>query len=86
MPITGNPEVTALVLFIMGLGFCLGSHDAFLFLHVKNLHGSDIFLGLSLFMNCVIEVPAIYFADMYLKKFGYINCLYLSAVVYSIRY
>ncbi len=80
-----NPEAVAMLLFVMGMGINLGCHDAFLFLHVKELGGSDIYLGLSLFMGCLIEIPSVFFADKYMGRLGYVNCLYISCIAYTLR-
>ncbi len=80
-----NPEAVAMLLFVLGMGINLGSHDAFLFLKVKSLGGSDMYLGLSLFMSCLIEIPTVFFADRYMGRLGYVNCLYISCIAYTVR-
>ena len=81
-----NPIIVSLFSLVLLLGTTMGTIETFLLLYIKELGGKDLLLGLSLFMNCVMEVPALYLADMYLGKLGYVNCLYLTCVAFSVRF
>ncbi len=81
-----NPVILALFGLIFCLGITVGSIETFLLLYINEMGAKPILLGLSLLMNCVLEVPSLYFADVYMRKLGYVNCLYLACVAFGLRF
>ena len=81
-----NPVIDALFALVFFLGFIMGSLETFQLLYVKELGGSELLLGLYLFVNCILEVAALYFADIYLGKLGYVHCLYISCAAHALRF
>ena len=81
-----NPALDALFVLVFCLGTVMGACETFLLLYIKELGGPELLLGLSLFVNCVMEIPVLYFANIYLRKLGYINCLYLSCAAFALRF
>ena len=81
-----NPALDALFLLVFCLGTVMGACETFLLLYIKELGGPELLLGLSLFVNCVMEIPVLYFANIYLRKLGYVNCLYLSCAAFALRF
>ncbi len=66
-----DPHVLTLFGLVFFLGILLGAQDTFLLLYVKSLGANEMLLGISLVMNCIIEIPAMYFADVYLTRLVY---------------
>ena len=78
-----NPALDVLFILVFCLGTIMGACETFLLLYIKELEGPELLLGLSLFENCVMEIPVLYFANIYLRKLGYVNCLYLSCAAFA---
>ena len=81
-----KPDVSCLfvVIFLMGLMF--GVISSFLTLYLYNLSQGDArIVGVSIFCETLSELPAFFYADKILHKFGTTNVLLLSIIGYVIR-
>mmetsp|Transcript_12488 Transcript_12488/g.27969 ORF Transcript_12488/g.27969 Transcript_12488/m.27969 type:complete len:395 (+) Transcript_12488:188-1372(+) len=81
-----HPEalVFGLVVFLSGVG--AGVIDSYLFLHLQELGGSGLVLGLARFITCAAEVPMFHYAGPLQARYGTWPLIALTQMAFVARF
>ncbi|KAH9523321.1 hypothetical protein Btru_066384 [Bulinus truncatus] len=79
-------EVSAFLFVVMYFGLLTGALETFLFIYLFDIGGNSFVVGVVLLVLCCSELPMLFVAGKIIKKFGLVNCLYLTLVCYAVRF
>ena len=81
-----NFELISLFFVTIIFGILCGVSIAFLTWYLQALGAPDTLIGTSSIMFCLFELPTLYFAGSIMTKLGMVNTMYLTFIIYAIRY
>ncbi|PRP88424.1 major facilitator superfamily domain-containing protein 6-like [Planoprotostelium fungivorum] len=82
----GRPRAAAFYFCMVMVGCCNGLISNFLFVHLKSLHAEPALMGLTLTVNCLTEIPCLFFSGVILKKVTPQGGILLAAIAFIIRF
>ena len=74
------------IVSVMIINICLGANGNYIAILIKKTGGDISNLGFLWFVVAISELPAFFFGNKLLKKFGDINLYIICLVLYSLRY
>ena len=81
-----NLELVALFVTTVIYGILTGVSIAFLTWYLESLGALHTVIGTSTIMFCVFELPTLYKAGAIMDKLGMVNTMYLTYVIYALRF
>lgn len=81
-----NKRFLIFLLSVMIINICLGANGNYISILIKKTGGDVSNLGLLWFVVAISELPAFFFGNKLLKKFGDINLYIVCLVLYTLRY
>ncbi|XP_038063388.1 major facilitator superfamily domain-containing protein 6-A-like [Patiria miniata] len=79
-------NIVTFLLVVTVAGMSFGITGTYLFLFLEEIHSPHILMGLTLTVNCVSEVPFLFFAGRIIKRITYIGVAYLTLLCYAMRF
>ncbi|XP_022099002.1 major facilitator superfamily domain-containing protein 6-like [Acanthaster planci] len=79
-------NIVTFLLVVTVVGMSFGITGTFLFLFLDEIHGPHMLMGLTLTVNCISEVPFLFFAGRIIKRITYIGVAYLTLLCYAVRF
>ncbi|KAF0688296.1 Aste57867_20074 [Aphanomyces stellatus] len=81
-----KPDVLLLLVVVLLLGILLGAMGSFLGLYLYELSDNNTTLvGTAIWVETISELPAFFYADTIVKRFGIVRVLFLSIVGCGVR-
>ncbi len=84
--IISNFELVVHFFITILYGILCGVSIAFLTWYLHSIGASHTVIGTSSIVFCVIELPVLYYAGNIMEKLGMINTMYLTFLIYIVRY
>jgi predicted MFS family arabinose efflux permease len=81
-----NPAVLVFAAVVFLSGFGAGAIDSYLFLHLKELGGSGLLMGIARFITCAAEVPMFQVAGSLQKTYGTWPMIALTQMAFVVRF
>jgi hypothetical protein len=81
-----NPSILLFGLVVFLSGFGAGVIDSYLFLHLKDLGGSGLVMGLARFITCAAEVPMFHVAGTLQAKYGTWPMIAVTQCAFVVRF
>lgn len=81
-----NPAVLMFAVVVFLSGFGAGAIDSYLFLHLKELGGSGLVMGIARFITCAAEVPMFQVAGGLQKKYGTWMMISITQFAFVVRF
>jgi hypothetical protein len=81
-----NPAVLVFAAVVFLSGFGAGAIDSYLFLHLKELGGSGLLMGIARFITCAAEVPMFQIAGSLQKTYGTWPMIALTQMAFVVRF
>ncbi|KAL8605194.1 hypothetical protein ACOMHN_031135 [Nucella lapillus] len=79
------PQVLVFLGVVLFFGMATGAIESFLFWFLSDLGATTVIFGLSLFINCLFEVPLLFVSGLIIKRVGAVPCLYLALLGVGVR-
>ncbi len=81
-----NCELLSLFVITVIYGILTGVSIAFLTWYLESLGALHTLIGTSSIMFCLLELPTLYYAGKIMDALGMVNTMYLTFVIYVLRY
>jgi len=85
LEIACHPRAALFLALVFAWGAGFGVIESYLFLWLQELNASQKLMGLTLSLNCLAEVPIMFFSDRIIKRVGTDGCIHLVMAAMVLR-
>ncbi|XP_035667372.1 major facilitator superfamily domain-containing protein 6-like [Branchiostoma floridae] len=82
----GKPNELLFLAVMFTIGSSFGAKANFLFWYLKDMGASQLLLGLAMMINCMAEIPFMFFSGHLIRKIGHKQVFQLALLCYTIKF